>query len=216
MTEEEKKAFADSIRAEEAAKLAAVQAKLDGLTEEHIELRGKKQEVEGERDALKAKLNPDNVPPKAESTDVDAAVQKYLERESAKTTEETKISAVNRFKNEHKEFDDANDPGGLKYAAFQEKLKMFNISGFKKETEFLEVFENTLTLMKDKKDSKTRIPYSDAGTGGGSPKETQITNVSSTEQTIIGNLGWTEERFLKVKAKHGQRYIDSLLRHAQN
>ncbi len=213
MTEEEKKAFADSIRAEEAVKLATVQAQLDGVVTELKEVRGKKQEVEGERDALKLKVN--NVPPKAESTDVEAEVKKFLEQESVKTTEESKVSAEQRFKNEHKEFDATNDPGGLKYAAFQEKLKMFNLTGLKKETEFLEVFENTLTLMKEKKDSK-RIPYSDAGTGGNPPKETHVSDLSSREQKMIENMGWTEERYLKIKAKHGQRYIDSLLQHATN
>jgi chromosome segregation ATPase len=213
MTEEEiaaLKAQADKA----AADLAAAQTQLSGLVEEVKDLRGKKQEVEGERDALKLKIG--NVPPKAESTDVEAAVKKVLEQESVKTAEEAKLSAERRFKNEHKEFDETNDPGGLKYAAFQDKLKMFNISGLKKETEFLEVFENGLTLMKEKKDSKTRIPYSDTGTGGSAPKETHTSTLSSQEQKLIVDMGWTEERLTKVKAKHGQRYIDSLLKHAQN
>lgn len=213
MTEEEKKAFADSIRVEEAAKLEAIKA---GLVSEITDLRGKKQEVEGERDALKLKLETNNVPPKVESKDVETEVQKILERESAKTIGEAKVSAENRFKNEHKEFDDTNDPGGLKYAAFKDKLKIFNLDGLKKETDFLEVYESTLTLMKDKKDSKTRVPYSDTGTGGLPPREVDVSKLSSKEQQMIQRLGWDEERLLKVKAKHGQRYIDSLLTHAQN
>lgn len=211
MTEEEIAAL--KARADKAeAGLATVEAQKSALVEELKDVRGKKQDVEGERDALKLKNN--NVPLKAESSDVEAEVKKYLEQESVKTAEEAKVSAEARFKNEHKEFDETNDPGGLKYQAFQDKLKMFNLSGLKKETEFLEVFESGLTLMKDKKDSKTRIPYSDTGTGGGSPKQTDTSSLSSPEQKLIQNLGWDEDRFLKVKAKHGQRYIDSLLKHA--
>lgn len=219
MTEEEKiaaKAARDAAIAalpeEDRKKLEEAdtyKSQFTSVVEELKTERVKKQTAEAERDTYKAKV--DNKTDTG-ADDVETKVRNILaekERANALTAKQT---AEQKFKSAHKEFDESNDPGGIKYAAFQEKLKRFSTDGLVSETEYLDVYADAYKLLTGKPAEQIQYnPYaSTPSQNGANLKEGDKNPLSDKEERLIKQQGWTKERYLAQKAKRPS-YVASLL-----
>lgn len=202
----------DTVVTEEAKKAAELEAAVRNMTEELKELRQKKQEAEAERDLLKAKGQaPAN-------DDVESKVRKVLDEERTKTVGEIRKSAEEKFRSANKEFHPDNDPGGVKWAAFEKKLARINTAGLVKEEDFLAAYDDALLILTRKPAEPTVVqnPYASTPSGtGGSPRTTDPNNLSTKEHKLLKQMGWTEEQYLKHK-KSRPSYVAKLLEYEPN
>lgn len=201
---------------DELQKLPAI---VSGLVEEVKGEKQKRQEAEkATADALaKAQeaLNKAEGTPPADSVDPAEAVRKAFEARDLEDAKKARESAEAKFKNSHREFHPDNDPGGLKYAAFERELGGLNLTGLKTEADFEGVFGKALKLMgkTDKPEEQTLTPYdSDPDNSGGAPRNQNPNTVSAKEKKLYESLGWTEERYLKQKKSRPEFVADLLAR----
>lgn len=196
------------------------------LVEEIKILRSDKQIVEGERDALIAKANPvkptpDPTPapagapaPATDQNDVDSKVEAALLKRDQATLIIVRQNVEAKFKSQHQEFAEDNDPGGLKYKAFLAKLGRIDFNLLLTEAQITEAYEDSLFLLNKGKVESGPInnnPYAITPSDT-SPTVTAAQNNGMThrEKTLVESLGWTEEKYLKLKASRPQ-YVNSLL-----
>lgn len=214
MTDEEIKALKDKLSQLEAdvkvkdEKLAKSEADKTTTVQELQDLRSKKQEVEAELTLLKSKI--DKSEPQG---NVEEQVNKILADRDAKKIKDVRATIDENFKKAHSEFHPDNDTGGIKYAAFQDKLKRINLDSLKSEEEIWDAYEDTLFVMnKGKNSSETTFnPYAATKINtSGEPRGQDNNKLSSTEIKLIEQLGWTEERYLKVK-KSQPHYVETML-----
>lgn len=172
-------------------------------------LRTKKQEVEAELALAKSKLTPDN----ASQGNVEETVKKVLEAKETQILGETRVKLEQKFKDAHTEFRPENDAGGIKYAAFQQKLARMNLSSLKTEEEIWEAFNDAMVILnKGKTDNQIDFnPYAaTTKNSSGEPRGADNNKLSANEVALIKQLGWTEERYLKVK-KAQPHFVESML-----
>lgn len=198
------------------------------LVSEIKELREKKQLTDTEKTALENKIKelgdlknikPEEITP----AKIDSIINERLNATlSAKDTEErnkNRTSALQKFIASNKEFDESNDVGGIKLAALQKKISMFNLDGHKSVEDFYTVFENARLLLKKEEPHKqqTPNPYSNTPSNEGpSPSAEDLSkNLSSVEKKIIAStFGGDEKRYLEQKRKRPD-YVETLLRYAR-
>ena len=198
--------------------LSALPDVVKNLVEEIKVERTAKQTAEAARDAaiLAAKQEPEQPVVERQAEDPETVFRRILaeqDQEKAKTARET---AEAKFKQTNKDFHPENDPAGLKYAAFQRTLARLNDSGAKTEEDFASLYNDALTLMNRPAPQEQVItPYADAPTNqNGTPVVTDQNGLSHKEKNIIQGLGWTEEKYLKLK-KSRPSYVDQLLAQAK-
>ncbi len=185
----------------------------ESTVSELTKLRTAKQEVEAELTLAKSKLTPDN----SSQGTVEEQVKKVLDGKEQEKLAELRVSTEQKFKASHTEFHPDNDAGGLKYAAFQEKLKRINLDGLKTEEEIMSAFDDALVIMnKGKSENNSQFnPYAATNkNSSGDPKGDINNKLANTESKLIAQLGWTEERYLKVK-KSQPHYVESMLSHVK-
>lgn len=190
--------------------LTKANASTTSTVEELKALRTSKQEADAELTLLKSKLNP--VDPPAQGN-VAEEVKKVLDAKEEENLKTTRGKIEQKFKESHTEFHPDNDTGGIKYAAFQSKLARMNLTGLKTEEEIWDAFNDALVILnKGKTETQTDFnPYAATNrTPAGYPKGNENNKLSSAEVKLIGQLGWTEERYLKVK-KSQPHYVDTML-----
>lgn len=183
------------------------------LTKEIQETRKSRQE---DRDALQALLKGDDNegednPPATDDTE--EKVNQILAKKEQEKIEQYKVSAMEEFKIKHPEFHPDNDPGGIKFMAFEKELNKFNLNGLSDKKDFLDRFNDVHRFMnRDKSPQPSNINTgADTPAGGGSsPKEVDRNNLTHKENELIQSQGWDKERYLKLKAKH-PRYVEKLL-----
>lgn len=182
----------------------------NSTVEELKDLRTKKQELEAELTLTRSKSTSDN-----SQGNVEEQVKKVLEAKEAETLAEKRASIEQKFKESRTEFHPDNDPGGLKYTAFQQKLARINLNGLKTEEEIWEAFNDAYIIMnKGKTDVQVDFnPYAATSKNtSGEPKGNVNNKLGTNEQKLIAQLGWTEERYLKVK-KSQPHYVETMLSH---
>lgn len=193
----------------------------DKIIEELKEVRKSRAEDRAALDALlKDKKDEDDAEeakPAIAVVDVKKTVESLLEaREKAKLSN-VRVDVLNKFKNSKVEFNEANDPGGIKFKAYEKELSKFNLDNIQDAEVFQERYDDVYLYMKRKEsrqDSNQNNIY--AGTnqhsGAKDPQTTDTNTLSKPEMDLINKQGWSKERFLKLKAKQ-PTYVTSLLRH---
>jgi hypothetical protein len=208
------------ISKEELDKLKALPDVVQNLVNELKDERTLKQTAEAKATALEAKLNaPVVVPPVIEAPiaeDPTKVFERLMAQKEQEVADVARQTAEAKFKDAHKEFHPENDPGGLKYAAFEKTLARLNTTGLKTEAEFLSVHNDALRLMTQPAPQETTFaPYADTpSNGGGSPHQTDVNGLSPQEKKLIASVGWTEERYLKLK-KQRPDYVKQVLEFAK-
>lgn len=199
-------------------KLEKLPSVVEGLVEELKTERKAKQDAEAARDAAIAaaaapKEDPATPPDPKDPTKVFEELMAKKEQESAQTARQ---NAESKFKSAHKEFHPDNDPGGIKFAAFQRYLARINTTGLKTEEEFTSAYTDALALMNRTEAPKETVitPYADTPTDGGEPRQSDPNALTPKEKKVIEGLGWSEEKYLKMK-KSRPAYVEQLLAYAK-
>lgn len=203
------------------AELAEATQKLANATNELIDGRKTRQELEADRDALKVKLAEaeekvkGGQPPQGALTEAD--VRKILAEREKQDAAANRQAAEAKFKAAHKEFADDADAGGVKFSAVKQKFSRFNLEGVVTVDEFLNLFEEAYTLAVPTRasgDGKSVLNANTPSDTGHNPKETTDDQLSHKEKTVMERLGWTKDQFLKQKAAR-PTYIRQLLSHME-
>lgn len=191
---EAKAAEAELLRVE----LDKAKADVNSTVEELKELRKKKQDAE---DLLKAqgKLSTD-VDPVQKAREAAMAV---LNEEKSKQIEMTRQEFENNFKISNPEFLPSNDVGGLKFAAFKKVLDRFNLSSVTNVNELKTIYGDALTIMNGTtyKPRTESNPYAFSPASRGSVQDAPENDLSPREQKLIESVGWTKEKYLKLKVR---------------
>ena len=192
------------ITQEELSKLKAeadtAKQELRNVVDELKEERKKRREVE-------EKSNP----PKP-TDEVSEKVKAILAEEKKKQADSNKGIAWAKFLDENKEFHPDNDPGGLKQAVLQRELNGLKTDEAILVDEFISLYEKAKRLIPSKESlpPETITPDASTPTTPTPPRVRVESKLSPKEQQTIKDLGWTEERYLKVKLAQ-PRFVEKLL-----
>lgn len=213
--DEQTKALIDNAKAEAeqafSEQLKEAKSTQDKLVEELKEERRKKQEKEAEAEALRIKYEKSN--PGATDVDIDKKVEEVLSKKEQAQAEVLKDNTIKKFKETNPEFHPDNDKGGIKYAAFEKKLARINLNGLTSENDILGALDDAMLLLKRelKDDSSNYNPYASTSQQAPSPRTVSNKNLSTVEQNLIKQVGWTEEKYIKMKTARPS-YVASLLK----
>lgn len=137
--------------------------------------------------------------------EVEEKIRKVLSEGNNKKAEDNRKSALTKLWTTHKELHPENDITGVKMDVFWASYKRLNTSDSVSEEEILKNFEDAYKLMSDLPQKTTNEDLNEiASTSAvsGSPKSTVGIKLSSKEEELRKERGWTVEKFLSVKAKH--------------
>lgn len=205
------------VKKEEWNKVMSVITSVDGLKSDLQKERQLRIDAEAERDIEKSKNKPPVVVPPANdpATVATEAAKKVLEDREKQDIADNLKKAETLFINTHKEFHPDNDAGGIKYAAYKQKFARINLAGLKSVEDFTGAFNEALVLMNPGKSTPQRItpPGSTPSNAGASePVVVENSQLSTKEQQLLSQMGWTEERYLKIKTSR-PAYVESLLKY---
>jgi FtsZ-binding cell division protein ZapB len=147
---------------------------------------------------------------------VTEAVTKALKKTEASKAESNKKSALEKFVREHKEFSSENDVTGKRREALEREFANFNTSSVVEQEDFEALIGKAHKLLGGDTTSETSgnkviTPYASIPVNNGTPRTAQDINLSDREEKLIAQVGWTKERYMKLKAKMPESYISSLL-----
>lgn len=187
------------------------------LTSEIKELREKKNaEIEELRQVQVEPVDesdPDDVQAIASK-----AVESFLNKRAEQDAEDARKSAEDSFKQANKEFHPDNDPGGIKYKAFQKTLNKFSLEGLKTREDFESRFNEAYEFMRRKDpqaEDEVINPYAETPKNpSATPKVDDGAKLDKREEALLKQKGWDKERYLKVKAKRPE-YVRTLLQYVQ-
>lgn len=160
-------------------------AQLDAVVEELKQLRLKK------------------VQDGASTVDVDKKIADALRSEEQKQTSKNWDKAQEEFFAKNKDFHPENDPGGLKKAALDKELKFLNRDGLTSIEDLIGVLNKARTLATSNHSSNVEPVRIDPSIPRSSPEPRSApgNDLSPKEQRLIQQMGWTPERFIKLKLK---------------
>lgn len=189
--------------------LAQAKQAVENLANEIKELRSKKNE---EIEELKKKIVEK---PEAgeDKVDVHSQVEKVLNERHEKEIEIARKEAIEEFRNSLPDFSADNDPGDIKFKAFQKELNKFNLSDLRSKEEVKARLKEVHDFMNRGK-QKTETPYNPYAASpksGGAPADGGSSNLSDKEKILIRKHGFSEEKYLKLRDKQ-PGYIATLLR----
>lgn len=175
--------------------------KLNPVVEEIKDLRKKLQEAHAKID-------------NSGGNDVENTVKSLLEKERQTEVEVNKEKARQLFFEKNKEFHPDNDLAGIKFKKIQSELDGLKDSGFKSVEDFMNLLNKANKLATDKvtPPENIRVNASDP-VSSSIPNASGSSQLTSAEQQLIKQAGWTEERFVALKAKQPD-YVRNLLRSA--
>ena len=203
--------------------IAKSKQNVDGLVEEIKDVRAKKQLAEDEL-AKQKETTPPTTPPADAGTitedQVNVIVANRLAEERKIDTETLKATKIVEFKAKNQEFSEDNDPGGIKFAAFERKLKTFNLDGVTTGSQMDTILNDTRKLLGGETttvDEETYSPISTTTPSTSSPdSEGSDKKLSKLEKDMVNeSFGGDAEKYLQQKAKHPEA-IEQLLRIKQN
>lgn len=197
-------------------KLKGLPEVVTNLVEElKTERKAKQDAQDAVAKALADKTEP-VVTPSGDQKDPAELVREILAERDKGTAKAARDAAESKFKNAHKEFHPENDPGGIKYAAFERTLAKLNVAGLSSEQDFTAVFNDAFTLMNPQAASQERIitPYADTPTDTGTPRTEDPNGLTPKEKKLIQSLGWADEKYLKLK-KSRPAYVEQMLTYAK-
>lgn len=151
----------------------------------------------------------------ADPTEVEKAIDARLAAKEAEETKRTYEATVARFLDEHPEFSTENDPGGVKFAAYQKALGRINLTHLKSGEEFTEALNDALGLMERKASDTPNISSSAPRSGATAAIAPAHRGLPQAEEKIAKNyFGGDVAAYLKAKAKRPE-YYEELLKYAR-
>jgi len=164
----------------------------DGVVNEMKDMRTSNQDLVEKNKDLETKLSPPD--------DVDLKVQSALETQRKEDAGKNKEAAITRFQDENKDFHPDNDAAKIKWSALLREFDGFNTSNAHSVEDFMSYFDKSKKLLgKEETPTGENIVSEDVVPTNTPPKTAEVSKLSSQEEREIKNLGWTEERYLKVK-----------------
>jgi hypothetical protein len=190
--------------------LAAEKEAVRKMSEELKELRAKKNEELQAKDAEIAALKGTK---KEDIEDVPSQVEKVLKEKEKKEIEEAQKEAINEFRNSIPDFSVDNDPGDIKFKAFEKEMSKFNFEGIRSKEQFKNRLKEVHEFMNrgKRQEASTEYPYASTKKGSSSTPSNDNQTLSDKEKTLIRRHGFTEERYLKLRDKQ-TGYINTLLK----
>lgn len=139
-----------------------------------------------------------------ESTvDVDKKIADALSAKEKEESGKNWDKALESFLKTHKEFHPDNDPSGIKKAALDRELKVLNRDGLTSVEELTSLLDKARILVTaniapvvDPVHLDPSLPRND-----NAPVGSDVNKLSPKELRVIEQIGWTPERYLKLKAK---------------
>ena len=171
-------------------------------------LRKKGQLTEEEKETLAAKVaelegtkEPDG---QKETPDVTKVVEDLFNKKNQESIKKNMVKAMNTFVAKHPELSPTNDEAGLRKAAFERKLAMFNTSNLEDESDFISIFEDTYKLLDNKEivvEDTPRVPNTPGS--GNLPKSEGSDKLTTKELNYVNtNFNGDVKRYLELKEKY--------------
>lgn len=148
--------------------------------------------------------------------DVDKKIVEALQAREREDADRNWSKAQELFIAKNKEFHPDNDPGGVKKAALDRELKLLNRNGLTTIEDLTTILDKAKILATSNVASpvvQVRIDPS-LPASHPDPKSTDASNLTPKEQRLIEQMGWTQERYLKLKAKDSS-FVEKTLRNLQ-
>lgn len=179
------------------------------LVEEIKEERRKKQEAE---DLAKSAIEKKNEDPS--EAKIQELIERKLNEDKTKQIETSRSQFDAKFKASHPEFEPSNDIGGIKYESFKRVLNKFNLNGLTTEEEFADVYNNAFLIFNGgiKQNQNQNINKNAFTPASKSSGGTVVTDgdLLPKEEKLIQSIGWTKEKYLKLKASR-PTFVEDLL-----
>lgn len=204
---------ADELKAE----IAKLESDKQGLVGETQDLRKSRQEKDEEIATLKAALvaAAEKNQANPEEQKIAEVVARVLSKEKEQSAVTNREAAFTKFVAENKEYHPDNDPGGLKLSALKKEFEGFNTTGLVATEDFVAVIGKANALLRGTDTSRQTPtdtnPYSSTTSTPAAPVVKTESKLSPEEQKLVADNGWTEDQFLKLKAKMPDM-IDDLIR----
>lgn len=187
----------------EIASLESAKAALTGeLTDTRPKLREAQEKIDLLTEQLKAAVEKNQANP--EEQKIAEVVQKILGNETQKSAERNREAAFTKFVTENNEYHPDNDAGGLKLAALKREFAAFNTTGLVETEDFVQVIGKAHALLRGTdttRQTTTAQPYSSTSSQPAAPAVVVDSKLTEQEKKLVEENGWTEEKFLKLKAK---------------
>lgn len=150
---------------------------------------------------------------------VTEAVTKALKTSEASKAKENKETAFEKFVREHKEFSPENDVTGSRREALEAEFNTFNTANVSKLEDFEALIGKAHKLLGGDTTPATSgvrtQPYSSIPSSPYMPRTVVSDGISDREAKLIEMNGWTKERYIKLKEKMPENYIENLLKHVR-
>ncbi len=174
----------------------------EGMSEQIIGLRKKKQEAEA------LLVEPKKVEKVIEGEDeTDKKIRLALAKERETEVKDNRIKSLHKFWEGNPEFNPENDTAGIRMEKVNQVLKSrFNISKSRSVSQLLTDYQDAVDYMnKGKEENQTDT--SDAAdasspTVASTPKVTEGGKLTSEQEKLRKEKGWSVEKYLKLKEKH--------------
>lgn len=140
-------------------------------------------------------------------------VEEALAKIDTSRLEELKKSTLGKFIKEHNEFEESNDPGGLRLDAFKRKLSTMVTQGLSTEEELYSRFEDAYRLL-GSKDTELKTPGDvspPTPTNSKEPVSVDTSKLTAEDKKLAKAANMTEEQYAEKMDLHGDM-INSLKR----
>lgn len=195
------------------AEAEAAKAALTGeLTDSRPRLREANETIVTLQEALRKATEKNNANP--EEQKIEDVVRKLLGNKEQQDADKNRKAAFDQFISEHKEYSSDNDPGGVKKSALEKEFNNFNLSGLLETADFKARIEKADRLLRG---STSRETEQESNSNSSGPSSTTAiepdnsTKLTPREKEVVDRNGWTEEEYLRLKAKM-PGYVESLFK----
>lgn len=192
----------EELKAELATAQQAQQALTGELTDTRPKLRDATEKIELLTQQLQAAVEKNSQNP--EEAKITEAVEAVLAKRTQQSAQANREAAFVKFVADNKEYHPENDTGGLKMAALKNEFNQFNTSGIVEVGDFVTVIGKANALLRGTDTARQTTvvtPQSSTSSQPAAPVTQPVSEISPAEKKLIESNGWTEEKFLKLKAK---------------
>lgn len=188
------------------AEIATLEAAKAALTGELTDTRPKLREAQEKIDLLTTQLTAavEKNKESPEEQKITEAVQKVLAQRDQQSAQGNREAAFAKFVKENSEYHPDNDAGGLKRAALEREFATFNTSAIVKPEDFETFIGKAHALLRGTdttRQTETVTPYSSTTRTPAAPTAPVESKLSPEESELLKQNGWTEEKYLALKAK---------------
>lgn len=205
-------------------RIKQLEADKSNLVSELQDDRKKRQDIQDQVETLKEALE-NSIKKTTENPEEEKLarlVAEALNKKESEAAAKNKKTAFDKFLADNKEFHPENDPSGLKRIALEKKLALFNVNGLSEVDDFYSVMANAKALLggqdtppKTEDVKEIKNPYASTSRTTSNPTVTDSdTELDSREKKLLEQVGWTKDKYLKMKAKQ-PAFVASILEHVR-